>query len=138
MQANRSPDLARTTFQLLAIGALIVSSFWIVRPFLVASTWGTMIAVATWPLLLTDAVVRLAYHLRLGKVDPEALDADWNFQSDLGGTDPVTVLHQAIDQGRVHQAPEDLKPRYPFYTRLKDALADYRRLEAAGGWGGEV
>src|SRR5262249_27373398 len=39
-------------FQLLALGSLIVSSFWIVRPFLVASTWGTMIAVATWPLLL--------------------------------------------------------------------------------------
>jgi len=52
MQPDRSPDLARTTFQLLAIGALIVSSFLIVRPFLVASAWATMIAVATWPLLL--------------------------------------------------------------------------------------
>jgi predicted PurR-regulated permease PerM len=51
MQGNRS-DLARTTFQLLALGALIVSSFWIVRPFLMASTWAAMIAVATWPLLL--------------------------------------------------------------------------------------
>jgi predicted PurR-regulated permease PerM len=49
---SRPPDLARTTLQLLALGALIVSSFWIVRPFLVASTWATMIAVATWPLLL--------------------------------------------------------------------------------------
>jgi predicted PurR-regulated permease PerM len=52
MQPNRPLDLARTTLQLLALGVLIVSSFWIVRPFLVASTWGTMIAVATWPLLL--------------------------------------------------------------------------------------
>ena len=52
MQSNRSPDLARTVFQLLALAALIVSSFWIVRPFLMASTWATMIAVATWPLLL--------------------------------------------------------------------------------------
>jgi predicted PurR-regulated permease PerM len=52
MQANRSPDIARTTFQLLALGALIASSFWIVRPFLVALTWATMIVVATWPLLL--------------------------------------------------------------------------------------
>lgn len=50
--SNASPDLARTTFQLLAIGALIVSSFWIVRPFLVASVWAAMIAIATWPLLL--------------------------------------------------------------------------------------
>jgi predicted PurR-regulated permease PerM len=52
MQTNRSPDLARTTFQLLALGVLIASSFWILRPFLVALTWATMIVVATWPLLL--------------------------------------------------------------------------------------
>ena len=48
----RPLDLARTTLQLMALGALIVSSFWIVRPFLVASAWAAMIAVATWPVLL--------------------------------------------------------------------------------------
>ena len=52
MQADRSADLARTTLQLLALGVLIASSFWILRPFLVALTWASMIAVATWPLLL--------------------------------------------------------------------------------------
>jgi predicted PurR-regulated permease PerM len=52
MQANRSPDIARTTLQLLALAVLIASSFWIVRPFLLALAWATMIAVATWPLLL--------------------------------------------------------------------------------------
>ena len=38
--------------QLLALGALIAGSFWILRPFLVALTWATIIVVATWPLLL--------------------------------------------------------------------------------------
>jgi len=52
MPTTRSPDLAQATLQLLALGLLIVTSLWIVRPFLVASTWATMIAVATWPLLL--------------------------------------------------------------------------------------
>ena len=52
MQADQSRDLTRTTLQLLALGGLIASSFLIVRPFLVALTWGTTIAVATWPLLL--------------------------------------------------------------------------------------
>jgi predicted PurR-regulated permease PerM len=42
----------RTSFQLLALGGLIASSFWILRPFLAALTWGMAIAVATWPLLL--------------------------------------------------------------------------------------
>lgn len=52
MQVDRSSDIARTTFQLLALGVLIASSFWIVRPFLLAAAWATMIVVATWPLLL--------------------------------------------------------------------------------------
>ena len=52
MQANRSEDLARTTFQLLALGALIATSFWIVRPFLEALAWAAMIVISTWPLLL--------------------------------------------------------------------------------------
>ena len=52
MPVNRSSDLARTTLQLLALGVLIASSFWIVRPFLLALTWATMIVVATWPILL--------------------------------------------------------------------------------------
>ena len=46
MEANRSPDIARATLQLLALGVLIASSFWIVRPFLVALTWATTIVVA--------------------------------------------------------------------------------------------
>jgi predicted PurR-regulated permease PerM len=52
VETNRSPDIARTTLQLLALGVLIASSFWVLRPFLVASTWATTIAVSTWPLLL--------------------------------------------------------------------------------------
>jgi predicted PurR-regulated permease PerM len=52
MEARPADDLARTTFQLLALGILIVSTFWIVRPFLIALSWAAMIAIATWPLLL--------------------------------------------------------------------------------------
>lgn len=52
MPTNRSADLVRSTLQLLALGILIASSFWVVRPFLVAFTWATMIVVATWPVLL--------------------------------------------------------------------------------------
>ncbi len=50
--AERSVDLTRTGFQVLALGGLVVVSFWIVQPFLMATAWGTMLAVATWPLLL--------------------------------------------------------------------------------------
>ncbi len=45
-------DLPRTTLAVLFIGGLIAASFWILRPFLPALIWATMIAVATWPLML--------------------------------------------------------------------------------------
>jgi predicted PurR-regulated permease PerM len=31
---------------------LIVTTFWLLRPFLVPSAWAIMIVVATWPILL--------------------------------------------------------------------------------------
>ena len=50
--SNSSRDLTHTTLQLLFIGLLIGGSFWILRPFLLALIWATMIVVATWPLLI--------------------------------------------------------------------------------------
>lgn len=44
-------DLARTTLAILCILLLIVGSLWVLRPFLGATVWATMIVVATWPLL---------------------------------------------------------------------------------------
>src|SRR5574342_643991 len=50
---NDTPrDLARDILQVLFLGALIAGSFWILRPFLLASLWAATIVVATWPLML--------------------------------------------------------------------------------------
>ena len=45
-------EVTRTTLAVLSIGALIGTSIWIMRPFLVAMVWATMIVVATWPLMI--------------------------------------------------------------------------------------
>lgn len=45
-------EIARTTLAVIAIGGLIVASFWILRPFLGAALWAAMIVSATWPILL--------------------------------------------------------------------------------------
>ena len=45
-------DLAQTTLGVLFICGLIAASFWILRPFLPATIWATMVVVATWPLML--------------------------------------------------------------------------------------
>jgi len=52
MPAAPRRDLARTTLAVLAIGGLFGASVWILKPFLPALIWATMLVVATWPLLL--------------------------------------------------------------------------------------
>lgn len=51
-QSLPSRDIARTTLAVLFIGILIAASFWIMRPFLTALIWATMIVIATWPFML--------------------------------------------------------------------------------------
>ncbi|HJQ99213.1 MAG TPA: AI-2E family transporter YdiK [Candidatus Polarisedimenticolaceae bacterium] len=45
-------DLTRIVLGILTILLLIVSSLWILRPFLLAVIWATTIVVATWPFML--------------------------------------------------------------------------------------
>jgi predicted PurR-regulated permease PerM len=47
----RSWDLTRILLAVVAIGGLIAASFWVLRPFVPAVIWATMIVVATWPAL---------------------------------------------------------------------------------------
>jgi predicted PurR-regulated permease PerM len=49
--ARPSWDLTRIVLAVAAIGGLVAASFWVVRPFLPAVIWATMIVVATWPAL---------------------------------------------------------------------------------------
>jgi predicted PurR-regulated permease PerM len=51
MTGQRS-ELARVTLSVIFIGGLIGGSLWVLRPFLGALIWATMIVVATWPIML--------------------------------------------------------------------------------------
>lgn len=48
-QNPASRDITHTILSVLFIGGLIVSSLWILRPFLVSLVWASVIVVATWP-----------------------------------------------------------------------------------------
>jgi predicted PurR-regulated permease PerM len=50
--AQSQRELPRTLLGVIFLGGLIVASFWILRPFLAALIWATMIVVATWPVML--------------------------------------------------------------------------------------
>ncbi|NIN34037.1 MAG: AI-2E family transporter YdiK, partial [Gammaproteobacteria bacterium] len=45
-------DLVRNIIAVALIGALLAACFWIVKPFLPALIWASMIVIATWPLLI--------------------------------------------------------------------------------------
>jgi murein L,D-transpeptidase YcbB/YkuD len=89
---------------------------------------------ADYDLLLTDSVIRLGYHLRFGKVDPVALDSDWNFGRRLVDQDPVETIQAAIDARSMREFAAGVIPRNFLYRRLKTALAEYRGIADRGGW----
>lgn len=84
-------------------------------------------------LVLTDSLIRLGYHLLIGKVDPESLDSNWNMERTLE-LDPILKMSTAIDSGEVMKLVATFRPQAAIYHDLKQALADYRGLQANGGW----
>ncbi len=85
-------------------------------------------------LLLTDALVRLAYHLHFGKANPRELYPGWNFTRAPVAVDPVPALEAIVAAPSLKDAVERYAPALPLYQRLREALARYRAIEAAGGW----
>jgi predicted PurR-regulated permease PerM len=51
MNDLQAGNLTRIILTVLVIGGLMAATFWILRPFLGAIIWATMIVVATWPLM---------------------------------------------------------------------------------------
>jgi murein L,D-transpeptidase YcbB/YkuD len=89
---------------------------------------------ADFDILLTDALVRLGYHLMFGKVDPERLDPAWNMSREIIGFEPAVIIQHALDSDALYQAIDNEKPKHPLYTDLKAVLAKYRAIKASGGW----
>lgn len=91
---------------------------------------------AHFDILLTDSLIRAAYHLSFGKVDPVSLNVGWNFTRDIGDIDPVAFIQAGIDTGDIGGFLRQFIPDRPIYTQLKKALAEYREIEGVGGWAG--
>ncbi len=91
---------------------------------------------AEYDLLLTDSLIRLGYHLLIGKVDPVELDSQWNMENTVGSLEMVLNLAAAIDVSDIDSLIDKLRPRSNIYTNLKKALARYQDIAADGGWPG--
>ena len=75
--------------------------------------------VADFDLLLTDCFIRLACHLSYGKANPRSFNPAWNFGCTLSEGDMVAVLLNAIRSSNVFDFLDCLKPRVPYYLKLR-------------------
>jgi len=89
---------------------------------------------ASLDILLTDSLVRLAYHSIFGKEDPSNHHPHWNLTHPIDDRDPVAFMEKAITSESFGKVIDSWKPQHPVYGRLKSALATYRAIQAEGGW----
>ncbi len=95
----------------------------------------TPLDAAQLDLLASDAYTELLYHLYFGKVDPVAIDERWNFERrEVKNNDAVQFMLGAMTSADIGSAIDSVRPDHWMYRSLLDALASYRRIEAAGGW----
>lgn len=83
-------------------------------------------------ILATEALARLAFTLRFGKCNPEALDADWNYSRSFGKTDPTVWLRESITSDQLAERLAALRPSDNYYRALVKALGEYRARQEHG------
>lgn len=85
-------------------------------------------------LIQTESLLRALYNLRYGKVDPERLDADFNYPPVRDNSDLTAQWLEWIKSGQIEAALEQARPKHQAYLGLKEALKRFRELAARGGW----
>jgi murein L,D-transpeptidase YcbB/YkuD len=91
-----------------------------------------LITLAVLDLLSTDALLTYGSHLLHGRMNPQRRGtAPGLTPQDM---DFVAQLQRALETDRLPETLHALLPPQPDYARLRQALARYRRLAAAGGW----
>ncbi|MBS0376654.1 MAG: L,D-transpeptidase family protein [Proteobacteria bacterium] len=90
---------------------------------------------ADFDLLASDAYLRLLYDLYLGRVDPLAIEPNWNLKPRPLREEPaLAYVRDAIASGQIREAVARARPQHWLYERGRAALARYRQIAAAGGW----
>jgi len=89
---------------------------------------------AHFDLLLTDALLRLTYHLHFGRADPAAIDRDWNIELTVDKADYIARHARAIRLARIDDLLQDMAPTTPYYFSLIRAYRIYKAIQAKEGW----
>jgi predicted PurR-regulated permease PerM len=137
--ATTSPrgELTRTVLAVLLLAMLIGGSFWVLRPFLLATIWATMIVVATWPLMLTVqarlrrrafAVIVMTGAMLLIFVVPLA----FAIQALVGNVDTITDWVRRIPGLTIPSAPDWLAGIPLVGARIAELWTDIAAAGTAG------
>jgi murein L,D-transpeptidase YcbB/YkuD len=86
----------------------------------------------TLELLLSNAFFDYSRKLQSGQIDPMWSEQLWYIE--VAETDSVSLLQALLASEDFEIALKSLPPTHPAYQRLRDALARYRKIEAASGW----
>lgn len=81
---------------------------------------------------LIEATVRYAQAVKIGRLPLDAFPSDWGLRP--LPFDARTGLTRAIADDRLEAWLASLPPDYPGYETLQIGLADYRAIQAKGGW----
>ncbi|WP_146346592.1 L,D-transpeptidase family protein [Phaeobacter marinintestinus] len=90
--------------------------------------------IAAFDVVATDAAITLIHHVVYGKVDPAALDSNWNFARTVIQNDPADVLNDYLDGEGFSALMRRIDIDNRQYADLVDALARYRAIALDGGW----
>ena len=85
-------------------------------------------------LLCTDAFLLYASHARSGRLNPAMVEKAWHLERRDVDLDLTTLLQHALTTNTIAESLHRLLPHHPVYTGLRQALSQYRRLAAQGGW----
>ena len=83
-------------------------------------------------LLLSDTFVQYAKDMYQGQVIPQTVDQEWFL--DLPELEMTSLFEQAQSDESICHSIFLLRPNHPQYTRLRQALAEYRQIQQQGGW----
>jgi L,D-transpeptidase YcbB len=90
-------------------------------------------ALAALDLRLTRAFLDYGGDLLAGRLDPKAVDNGWYIKARRAAID--STLRSALSKDEFDDMVSPLRPRQKEYKELLQMLAEYREIEAKGGWG---
>jgi murein L,D-transpeptidase YcbB/YkuD len=89
-------------------------------------------ASADYEIAVTQAVMRYARHVRMGRVRPNEIYKDAGLP--VASFDTATALQRALRMNAIASFLAELPPPHVEYRRLADGLATYRRIAGNGGF----